>query len=119
VRIIAAICSALLVMEFVLHGIAMLTMMEAGIDPLTRHFGFRPGPPILLTLGVLDIAAAAGIVAGFWKPVLAEIAAGYAILFFGMMLVLRFYRRLGGILPPDFPLFFTAAVLLLIVRLAR
>ncbi|HEX6967446.1 MAG TPA: hypothetical protein VF174_01265 [Micromonosporaceae bacterium] len=118
-NVVAAICSAVLLMEFVLHGIAMWLGMEAGIEPLTRHFGFRPDRSLVLLLAVLDTAAAAGLVVGFWRPTIGAVAAGYAVLFFGLMLVLRFHRSLGGILPPDFPLFFTAGVVLLVVNLMR
>ncbi|MEU1885431.1 MULTISPECIES: hypothetical protein [Micromonospora] len=118
-RIIAAVCSAILVMEFVLHGLAMFIGMEAGIDPLTRHFGFRPERWLVLLIGVLDAAAAAALVAGWWHPWAAAAGAAYALAFFGMMLVLRFHRHLGGILPPDFPLFFTLAAVVLVLSLLR
>lgn len=116
---LAAACSAVLVMEFALHGTAMLTRMEAGIEPLTKHFGRRPGTLPVLALGVLDAAAATGIVAGFWWPEPAVAGGAYGVLFFGTMLTLRFHRRLGGLRPPDFPLFFALSVLLLISRLAQ
>ena len=116
---LAGACSAVLVMEFALHGTAMLTRMEAGIEPLTKHFGARPGPLPVLALGALDLAAAAAITAGFWRPALGAAGGAYGVLFFGTMLGLRFHRRLGGILPPDFPLFFTLAVLLVITRTAQ
>jgi hypothetical protein len=119
VRIIAAVCSAVLVMEFVLHGLAMFIGMEAGIDPLTRHFGFRPDRWLVLLIGTLDAAAAAALVAGLWYPGLAAAGAAYAIGFFGLMLILRFHRHLGGILPPDFPLFFTLAVIVFVLSLLR
>ncbi|MFY1636714.1 hypothetical protein ACN27F_26130 [Solwaraspora sp. WMMB335] len=118
-RIAIIICSAVLIMEFVLHGLAMWIGMEAGIQPLTNHFGFRPNRGLTLLIAVLDTAAAAGIVAGIWKPEIGAVAAGYAVAFFGMMLILRFYRHLGGIFPPDFPLFFSLGVILLVLQVIR
>jgi hypothetical protein len=119
VRIAATICSAVLVMEFVLHGLAMYIGMEAGIDPLTRHFGFRPERWLVLLIGVLDTAAAAALTLGWWHPRAAVAGAVYALLFFGLMLTLRFHRHLGGILPPDFPIFFTLAAAVLVLSLLR
>jgi hypothetical protein len=119
VRIIAAVCSAVLVMEFVLHGLAMFIGMEAGIDPLTRHFGFRPDRWLVLLIGTLDAGAATALVLGYWYPSFAVPGAAYALGFFGLLLILRFHRHLGGILPPDFPLFFTLAAVVLVLSLRR
>ncbi|WCN83972.1 hypothetical protein [Micromonospora sp. LH3U1] len=118
-RIIATVCSAILVMEFVLHGLAMFIGMEAGIDPLTKHFGFRPERWLVLLLGTFDAAAAALLVLGWWHSSAAVLGAAYALGFFGLMLVLRFHRHLGGILPPDFPLFFTLGAVVLVLSLLR
>ena len=118
-RIIITVCSAVLVMEFVLHGLAMFIGMEAGIDPLTRHFGFRPERWLVLLIGTLDAAAGTALVLGYWHPQAAVLGSAYALGFFGLMLVLRFHRHLGGILPPDFPLFFTLAAVVLVLSLLR
>ncbi|WBB95682.1 MULTISPECIES: hypothetical protein [unclassified Solwaraspora] len=118
-RIIVIICTAVLIMEFVLHGLAMYIGMEAGIQPLQNHFGFRPSRALTLLIAVLDTLAAAGLVIGIWRPGIGAIAAGYTVAFFGMMLILRFYRNLGGILPPDFPLFFALGVVVLVLQLMR
>jgi hypothetical protein len=47
------------------------------------------------------------------------LGAAYALGFFGLMLVMRFHRHLGGILPPDFPLFFTLGAVVLVLSLLR
>ena len=118
-NILADICAAILIMEFVLHGIAMVTGMDGAVQPLTDHLGFRPGRPLGLTIGVLDLAAATLLVVGFPNHAAAAIAAAYAVAYFGLMMCLRFYRRLGTIVrPPDFPIFLVSAVLLLVSRLA-
>lgn len=119
-RVIAIICTAVLVMEFVLHGIAMLIGMEAAIQPLTDHFGFRPNRLLGVAIGALDLIAAAALIVGFWRRDIGLAAAGYAVAFFGLLMALRFYRNLGTLVwPPDFPLFLTLAVTLFAIHLSR
>ena len=119
-RVVAIICTAILVMEFVLHGIAMLIGMEAAIQPLTDHFGFRPSRTLGVAIGAADLVVAAALVLGFWRRDIGVVAAAYAVAFFGMLMFLRFYRHLGTIVrPPDFPLFLTLAVALFTLRLAQ
>ena len=117
--ILGGICAAILIMEFVLHGIAMVVGMDGAVQPLTDHLGFRPSRPLGLTIGVVDLAAAALLVIGFPDDGAAAIAAGYAVAYFGLMMYLRFYRRLGTIIrPPDFPIFLASGVVLLLTSLA-
>jgi uncharacterized membrane protein YphA (DoxX/SURF4 family) len=118
-EILADISAAILIMEFVLHGIAMVIGMDGAVRPLTDHLGFRPGRPLGLAIGVVDLAAAALLVIGFPNHGAAAIAAGYAVAYFGLMMYLRFYRRLGTIIrPPDFPIFLASGVVLLLAWLA-
>jgi hypothetical protein len=47
------------------------------------------------------------------------IGAAYAVLYFGLKMLVRFRCRLGALVqPPDFPLFLATGVLLLVIRLA-
>jgi len=120
VAVVADLGSAVLIMEFVLHGIAMLIGMEAAVQPLTDHLGFRPARPFGLAIGAVDLAAAGALVLGFSAPGLSAVAAGYAVAFFGLLMVQRLRRGLGTLVrPPDFPIFFTLAVLLLAIRLGQ
>jgi hypothetical protein len=119
-RTASGVISGVLVMEFVLHGIAMLAGMAAGVQPVAAHLGFRPGRAAIVLIGILDLAVAAFMIAGFWRPGLGTLAACYSAALFGVLMILRFRRRLGTLLrPPDFPLFFTLSVLLLVSELAR
>lgn len=118
--VLALICSAILIMEFVLHGLAMFIGMEAGIAPIVTHLGFRPHRAFLLLLGVVDVAVAAGLIAGFWRPSLGMAAAGYAVVLFGTLLVIRLVKDLGTLInPPNTPIFLLAGVLLLITYVLR
>lgn len=118
--IVAVVCSVVLVVEFVLHAIAMLVGMEAGIEPVTAHLGFRPHRALLLLIGVVDLTVAAGMVAGFWYPTLGTIAAGYAVVLFATLMAIRLYRHLGTLVhPPDFPIFLVLSVVLLATYLVR
>lgn len=118
--VLAVICSVILVAEFVLHGLAMFFGMEAGIAPIVAHLGFRPHRALLLLLGVVDFAVAAGLIAGFWKPTLGLTAAGYAAALFGTLMVIRLVKGLGTVInPPNTLVFLLAGVLLLITYLWR
>lgn len=118
-RILADVGAAVLIMEFVLHGIAMVIGMDQAVQPLTDHLGFRPGRPLGLGIGVVDLAAAALLVVGFPNHAAAAAAAGYAVAYFGLMMLLRFHRRLGTLVrPPDFPIFLVSGVLVLVSWLA-
>lgn len=115
IRILADIGAAILVMEFVLHGIAMLFGMDGAVQPLTDHLGFRPGRPLGLAVAAADLAAAALLVVGFPNHTAAAIGAAYAVAYFGTMMYLRFHRRLGTIIrPPDFPVFLVSGALVLV-----
>lgn len=119
-RIISVLSTGVLTTEFVLHGAAMLSSMEAGVKPLADHLGFRPGRPVTLLIGTLDLAAAAGLVAGLREPGIGVAASGYGVLFFGSLMALRLRRRLGTVLwPPDFPLFLSLSVVNLISHSVR
>ncbi|HEV2637126.1 MAG TPA: hypothetical protein VGX23_18370 [Actinocrinis sp.] len=120
VTIAADFCAAILIMEFVLHGIAMLTGMDGAVKPLTDHLGFPPGRPLGIAIGLLDAAATAALIIGFGSHGAGAAGAAYAVLYFGVMMALRFRRKLGTLLqPPDFPLFLTLGVILLVIRLAQ
>jgi uncharacterized membrane protein YphA (DoxX/SURF4 family) len=121
VDVLLAVPAALLALEFVLHGLGMVARMEAGIDPIVKHTGYRPGPVPLTLLGLVDFAVATGFVIGvlLWTPA-GLVSAVYSVFLFGGLLVIRLRRRLGTLVsPPDFPVFLVLGVLALIIAIVR
>ncbi|MFE3983007.1 hypothetical protein ACFXPR_00840 [Nocardia tengchongensis] len=117
---ISAGASALLTLEFVMHGAAMLTRMEAGLDPIEKHLGFRPGIGFTTVLGIVDFAVAGAFVIGIKSPAIAFVASSYSTALFGGLMVIRLRKNLGTVVyPPDFPIFFGLSVAVLLRNLGR
>jgi hypothetical protein len=117
-NVVAAIASALVILEFSLQALGMLTHMEAQLVQFAAVTGHRPSRSLTLTLGVLDVLGVAGTVAGFWEPVWAVLAGAFFTVFTGIMLGIQLRRGNRGMLLNTGILFFVSALLLLISRAA-
>jgi hypothetical protein len=113
---LAAVASALVILEFSLQALGMLTHMDAQLVQFAAVTGHRPSRSLTLTLGVLDVLGVAGVVAGFWTSSWAVLAGAYFVLFTGVMLGIQLRRGNRGMLLNTGILFFGSAVLLLISR---
>lgn len=116
VNVVAAIASALVILEFSLQALGMLTHMEAQLTQFAAVTGHRPGRRLTLTLGVLNVLGVAGVVAGFSEHMWAVLAGAYFTLFTAVMLGLQLRRGNRGMLLNTGILFFASALLLLVSR---
>ncbi|GAA4849749.1 hypothetical protein [Kitasatospora terrestris] len=90
VRVLAAIVSAVLILELGLSSIAGLLGMDAGSDHLYEMTGLHISRWASLLNGVTDGAAAVALVVGFRHPRWAVWGGLYFALFNAVLLVLRF-----------------------------
>ncbi|HSV68378.1 MAG TPA: DoxX family protein [Mycobacteriales bacterium] len=117
-RVAAAIASAVLILELILSAIAMLSGMEAGLARFAELTRATPPRWLQLTLGTLDVAGVAGIIAGFWQPGWAVAAAAYFALFTGVVLYLQLTHGDRGGSLFAYGLFFACAVVVVVTRAA-
>lgn len=117
---VSGIASALLALEFALHGVAMVTRMEAGIAPIEKHLGVRPGAAALTALGLVDFAVSGAFVLGMVSPRAAVLASTYSTGLFGGLMAIRLKRNLGTLTsPPDFPIFLALSAVVLARNVGR
>ncbi|MER5435296.1 DoxX family protein [Streptomyces sp. NPDC002588] len=115
-NVVAALASALVILEFSLQALGMLTHMEAQLVQFDAVTGRRPSRSLTLLLGLLDVVGVAGVIAGFWESVWAVLAGVYFVVFTGIMLGIQLRRGNRGMLLNTGILFFGSAVLLVISR---
>ncbi|MGW6913945.1 hypothetical protein ACWGB8_09010 [Kitasatospora sp. NPDC054939] len=116
-NVVATVASSLVILEFSLQALGMLTHMPAQLDQFEAVTGHRPSRRLTLALGSLSVASVAGAVAGFWEPGWAVAAGVYLTGFTGTMLGIQLRRGNRGMLLNTGILFFASALLMLLGRL--
>ena len=118
-RLVALLVSALLILEFSLSAISMISVMQTAVDRFSTLTRTTPGPRLVVLIGLLDLIGVVAVIAGFWRPWPAVPAGVFFALLSGFVL----FRQITGgdrgsdLLP--YTLFLSAAVVLVITRLAE
>lgn len=116
VSVLAAVASALLILEFSLSAISMLSVMQVAVDRISQLIRITPSPGTVFLIGLLDLIGVTGVIAGFWHPLPAVAAGCFFALLSGAVLVRQTAcgDRGSALLP--YTLFLTASVVLIATR---
>ncbi|MBV7698571.1 hypothetical protein [Streptomyces sp. TRM70350] len=118
-RIVAAVVSALLILEFSLAALTWTPALSVAVDRFSSLTRISPAPGLMFLIGMLDLIGVIGVVAGFWKPLPAVLAGCWFALLCGWILYRQTIHGDRGSSLVPYTLFSSAAVILVVTRLAE
>ncbi|MFI5758420.1 hypothetical protein [Streptomyces sp. NPDC051569] len=118
-RVIAAIVSGLLILEFSLSAISMLSVMGVAVERFSTLTRTSPGTGVVVLIGLLDLIAVIAMIVGFRRPWAAVTAGAFLALLSGFVLLRQIDGGDRGSDLLSYSLFLGAAVVLVITRLAE